>query len=157
MLVREVMTREVECVAPDATLQEAARKMRDLDVGPLPVCDNDRLAGMITDRDIAVRVAALGKDPRETKVRDAMTGDVEYCFDDEEVEQVARRMGELKLRRLPVMNRHKRLVGLVSLGDVAFQAGAGKGAEALQRVSRPGQPHDQSEETYAGQKPNPHR
>jgi CBS domain-containing protein len=156
MKASEAMTRDVEITRPDDTIEHAARLMAQIDAGALPVGEGDRLVGMITDRDIAIRVAALGKDPRQTRVRDAMTGEVEYCFEDEDAEEVARRMGDLKLRRLPVLNRDKRLVGLVSLGDLAFQAGGGTGAEALERVSRPGQPHDQSEEAYAGQKPNPH-
>jgi CBS domain-containing protein len=157
MKVSEAMTRDVEIAKPDDSVEHAARLMAQIDAGALPVGEGDRLVGMITDRDIAVRVAALGKDPRHTKVRDAMTAEVQYCFDDEDVAQVTQRMGELKLRRLPVMNRDKRLVGLVSLGDLALQTGAGPGAEALEQVSRPGQPHNQSEQAYAGLKPNPQR
>jgi CBS domain-containing protein len=157
MKASEAMTRDVEITRPDDTIEHAARLMAQIDAGALPVGEGDRLVGMITDRDIAIRVAALGKDPRQTRVRDAMTGEVEYCFDDEDVEQVTRRMGQLKLRRLPVMNRDKRLVGLVSLGDVALETGTGRSAETLEQVSRPGQPHNQSEEAYSGAKPNPHR
>ncbi|SRR5579884_2183092 len=138
MLVREVMTREVECVAPDATLQQAAQKMRDLDVGPLPVCDNDRLAGMITDRDIAVRAVAEGRDPKATRVRDAMTAGVDYCFEDDDVGQAARVMKEKQIRRLAVLNHDKRLVGIVSLGDLAVETGdAHLAGHTLERVSEP--------------------
>jgi CBS domain-containing protein len=137
MQVNEVMTRGVECVSPDATLQEAARKMKDLDVGPLPVCDNDRLAGILTDRDIAVRAVAEGRDPRATRVRDVLSPGVVYCFEDDDVQEAARLMEEKQVRRLVVLDRAKRLVGIVSLGDLAVQTSdrdlAGK---ALEEVSR---------------------
>ena len=137
MQVNEVMTRGVECVSPDATLQEAARKMKDLDVGPLPVCDKDRLAGILTDRDIVVRAVAEGRDPRSAHVRDVMTPDVVYCFEDQDVQEAARLMEEKQVRRLVVLDRAKRLVGIVSLGDLAVQTSdrdlAGK---ALEEVSR---------------------
>src|SRR3712207_146292 len=107
MQVREVMTRDVEVVHPDATLQEAARKMDALDVGPLPVCDGDRLVGMITDRDIVVRATAAGRDPKTTHVRDAMTRDVVYCFEDQDVREAARVMEEQQIRRVVVLDRDK--------------------------------------------------
>ena len=137
MQVNEVMTRGVECVSPDATLQEAARTMKDLDGGPLPVCDNDRLAGILTDRDIAVRAVAEGRDPRATRVRDVLSPGVVYCFEDDDVQEAARLMEEKQVRRLVVLDRAKRLVGIVSLGDLAVQTSdrdlAGK---ALEEVSR---------------------
>jgi CBS domain-containing protein len=117
MKTRDVMTWGVECVSPDTSLQEAARKMRDLDVGPLPVCDNDRLAGVLTDRDITVRATAEGRDPRTTMVRDVMTPDPVYCFEDQEVHEAARLMEEKHIRRLLVLNRQKHLVGIMSLVD----------------------------------------
>src|SRR5262249_45252353 len=92
MQVHDVMTRGVECVAPDTTLQEAARKMKELDVGPMPVCDNDRLVGMLTDRDIAVRAVAEGRDPKTARVRDAMTEGINYCYEDDDVAVAARQM-----------------------------------------------------------------
>jgi CBS domain-containing protein len=141
MQVKEVMTKGAECVGPDTTLQEAARKMRDLDVGPLPVCDNDRLAGMLTDRDIVVRAVAEGRDPRTAKVRDAMSEGISYCYEDDAVADAARLMREKQVRRLVVLNRDKRLVGIVSLGDLAVETGderlAGK---TLERVSQPATP-----------------
>jgi CBS domain-containing protein len=138
MQVKDVMTRGVECVSPDATLQEAARKMRDLDVGPLPVCDNDRLAGMLTDRDIVVRAVAEGRDPRSAKVREAMTEGIDYCFEDDDLEQAARLMRQRQVRRLVVLNRDKRLVGIVSLGDLAVETGGDEVAgKTLERVSQP--------------------
>jgi CBS domain-containing protein len=138
MQVKDAMTRGVECVSPDATLQEAARKMREMDVGPLPVCDSDRLAGMVTDRDITVRAVADGRDPRTTRVRDVMTEGIDSCFEDDDVADAARLMREKQVRRLVVLNRDKRLVGIVSLGDLAVESGdehlAGK---TLERVSQP--------------------
>ena len=142
MQVKEVMTRGVECIRPGASLQEAARKMRDLDVGPLPVCgDNDRLAGMITDRDITVRAVAEGQDPKTARVQDIMTPDVMYCFEDQDVAEATRLMQESQIRRLLVLNRDKCLVGIVSLGDLAVKTGDKRlSGEALQQVSEPAQP-----------------
>jgi len=142
MQVKDIMTPNAECIQPDDTLEEAAKKMRDLDVGPLPVCgDNDRLAGMITDRDITVRAVAEGKDPRTTKVREVMTEQIIYCFEDQDVEEAARLMKERQVRRLVVLNRDKRLVGIVSLGDLATETGDRKKAgEVLQDISEPATP-----------------
>jgi CBS domain-containing protein len=124
MQVQDVMTKRAECVRPSASLQEAARKMKDLDVGLLPVCgDNDRLAGMLTDRDITVRAVAEARDPQTTTVKDAMTPDVVYCFEDQDVQEAARLMREHQIRRLVVLNRDKRLVGVVSLDDLAVETG----------------------------------
>jgi CBS domain-containing protein len=136
MQVSEVMTRGVECIAPDSTLQEAAQKMKSLDVGPMPVCDHDRLAGMLTDRDIAVRAVAEGRDPKSTRVRDVMTPEVLYVFEDQDVREAARLMQEKQVRRLLVLNRDRRLTGIVSLGDVAVQTGdQNLAGQTLERVS----------------------
>jgi CBS domain-containing protein len=138
MQVKDVMTKGAECVRPDDTLQDAARKMKGLDVGPLPVCDNDRLVGMITDRDITVRAVAEGKDPRSARVRDAMTEGVCYCFEDDDVADAARLMKEKQIRRLVVLNRDKRLAGIVSLGDLAVETGDEHLAgQTLEHVSQP--------------------
>ena len=119
MLLRDVMTPHVEVIHPDATLREAAQKMKTLDVGPVPVCDGDRLQGMLTDRDITIRATAEGRDPNTTRVREVMTPDVVYCFEDQDVVEAARMMEERQIRRLVILNRDKRLVGIVSLGDLA--------------------------------------
>jgi CBS domain-containing protein len=142
MQIRDIMTPGVECVRPDDTLQEAARKMRDLDVGPMPVCgENDRLAGMITDRDITVRAVAEGRDPKSTKVRDVMTEDVISCFEDQDVQDAARLMQSRQVRRVLVLNRDQRLVGIISLGDLAVEADDSRWAgEVLQDVSEPAVP-----------------
>jgi CBS domain-containing protein len=121
MLLRDVMTPHVEVIHPDATLTEAARKMKALDVGPVPICDGDRLQGMITDRDITIRATAEGRDPNTTRVREVMTPDIVYCFEDQDVREAAQIMEERQIRRLVVLNREKRLVGIVSLGDLATQ------------------------------------
>jgi CBS domain-containing protein len=119
MLVRDCMTKKVELAAPGMSLRHAAQKMRDGDYGFLPVGENDRLVGMITDRDIAVRAVAEGKDPKSTRVREVMSDKVLYCFDDQTTEEVAENMGLNQVRRLPVLNRQKRLVGILALGDLA--------------------------------------
>jgi len=142
MRVNEVMTKGAECVRPDASIREAAGRMRDLDCGALPVCgDDDRLAGMLTDRDITVRSVAAGRDPGADRVRDVMTPGIVYCFEDQDTAEAARIMREKQIRRLPVLNRDKRLVGIVSLGDLAVQTGdehmAGR---TLEGVSEPGGP-----------------
>jgi CBS domain-containing protein len=141
MWIRDIMTRNVECVWPDDTLQEAALKMKDLDVGPLPVCDYDHVVGMLTDRDITVRAVAEGRDPRSTRVRDVMTRNVVSCSEDDAVEEAARLMQERQIRRLLVLDSDKRLIGIVSLGDLAAEAeDPYRMAEVLQDVSVPAVP-----------------
>jgi CBS domain-containing protein len=138
MLLKDIMTRDVEVIRPDASLQEAAERMRALDVGPLPVCDGERLVGMITDRDLTVRATAEGKDPATTQVRDVMTADVHYCFEDQDVNEAARMMQERQVRRLLVLNRDKRLAGIVSLGDLAVETDdEDLSGETLEAVSEP--------------------
>ena len=136
--VGEKMTRDVRLTRPDETIRVAARVMADIGVGALPVADGDRLVGVVTDRDIAVRAVAEGKGP-DTLVQEVMTPEVKYCFDFEDLELVARNMGDQQVRRLPVVDRDKRLVGILSLGDVAtggdVQHAAG---DALAGVSRSG-------------------
>ncbi|MPZ34937.1 MAG: CBS domain-containing protein [Rhodospirillales bacterium] len=143
MRVSEAMSRDVQVAASDQTLQQAATKMRDLDVGALPVGENDRLVGMITDRDIAIRAVADNKAP-STKVRDAMTRAVKFCYDDEDVDHVARNMGDQQVRRLPVVNRDKRLVGILALGDLAAQGAVRPAAQALEGICQPGGRHSQA-------------
>lgn len=141
MQVSELMTAHVECIRPEASLVDAARKMKKLDVGPLPVCgDKERLVGMITDRDIVIRAVADGRDLAETKVQDIMTPDVEYCFEDQAVEHAARLMREKQIRRLVVLNRDKRLVGILSLGDMAVDGDEQLAGSALEGISEPSAP-----------------
>jgi len=138
MLVKEIMTRNLEVVSPGDTLEQAARKMEVLDVGPLPVCEGKRVVGMITDRDITVRATAAGCDPKTTLVHDAMSQEITWCYEDQDVQDAARLMKEKQIRRLLVMNRADDLVGIVSLGDLATEAGGqGQPGEVLKKVSEP--------------------
>jgi CBS domain-containing protein len=139
--VKDVMTTSVETIGPDSPLQEAAERMKALDVGPLPVCDGHRLVGMITDRDITVRAVAQGFGGAMGSVRDVMTPDVVSCFEDQDVREAARLMQEHRVRRLVVLNRDKRLVGIVSLGDLAVATGDDTLAgETVEKVSEPATP-----------------
>lgn len=119
MIVKECMTKKVELGTPDMTLREAALKMRDGDFGILPIQKNDKLVGMITDRDIAIRCVAEGADAKKLKVGEVMTEKVLYCFEDQSLDEVAKNLGENQIRRLPVVNREKRLVGILALSDLA--------------------------------------
>ncbi|MFC3079619.1 CBS domain-containing protein [Phenylobacterium terrae] len=143
MKVGECMTRDVRLASPDETLREAARAMADLDAGVLPVGENDRLVGMITDRDIAVRGVGEGKGP-DAKIREVMTQDVRYCFEDDDAEDVLENMGEQQVRRMPVLNAEKRLVGIISIGDLAGREEPRRAGEALSEISRPGGAHSQT-------------
>ncbi len=139
MKISEVMTRDVRIASPDDTLADAARVMAALDCGVLPVSNSERLIGMITDRDIAIRGVAEGLGPDAT-VADVMTDDVKYCFEDDDCDDVARNMGEIQLRRLPVVSRDKRLVGIVSIGDLAVTMEEDEEesiGESLAAISRP--------------------
>lgn len=136
MTVKNCMTKNVEMVEPAASLREAAEKMRDGDFGMLPVTENDRLVGMLTDRDIVIRGVAEGKDSRQTQVRDVMSKSVLYCYEDQSLEEVARNLGKNQVRRLPVLSRDKRLVGILSLGDLAqSEADQLEVEDALQQIS----------------------
>ena len=143
MKVREAMTQDVCLATPEQTICDAARVMAEIDAGALPVEQDDRLVGVITDRDIAVRAVAAGKSP-ETKVRDVMSREVLYCYDDQDLDAVIRNMGTVKVRRLPVVSRDKRLVGIISLGDLARQHHATMEEKALRDLSQPGGAHSQS-------------
>jgi CBS domain-containing protein len=142
MKVSDAMTSEVQLCTPGDTLKDAAQAMAALAVGLLPVTDNERLVGMISDRDIAIRGIGMGRGP-EARVGDEMTAEVRYCYDDQNLDEVSAIMGDIQVRRLPVLNRDKRLVGIIALGDIALaQAGNGTGA-ALSAISRPGGQHVQ--------------
>src|SRR2546425_5901862 len=114
MKLKDIMTEKVEVVAPECSLYEAARKMRDLDVGVLPVCDGERLVGMLTDRDLTTRAVAEGRDPKSSIVRESMTPEIVYCFEDQDTHEAEELMAQKQIRRLPVLNRDKRLVGIVA-------------------------------------------
>jgi CBS domain-containing protein len=143
MRVNECMTRDVTMVDPQTSIRDAAKMMADCDAGILPVSENDRLVGMITDRDIAVRGVAAGKGP-DAKVRDVMSAEVRYCFEDDDSKDVLRNMSDLQVRRLPVLSRNKRLVGIVSLSDLASSGQAPEAGKALTGIARPGGEHSQA-------------
>ena len=144
MQVKDAMTRDVELASPTQTIREAALMMGEADCGALPVADKGSLVGMITDRDIAVRAVAAGKGP-DTLVKEIMSPEVLYCFEDQSLEEVADNLGNQKVRRLPVMSREKRLVGILSLGDMARKAdGSDPAGDALKAISQPGGEHSQS-------------
>ena len=143
MRISECMTRDVRLAEPRMTLREAAQLMAACDAGALPVGDNDRLVGMLTDRDITVRAVAEGKGP-DTTVGEAMTRDVCWCYEDERPEDVLQRMGEQQIRRMPVLNRSKRLVGIIAMADLTESADPERTGDALCAISREGGAHSQS-------------
>lgn len=141
MLIKNMMTRDVEVIRPDSGVQEAASKMKSLNIGSLPVCNGNKIQGMITDRDIAIRAVAQGLNVAQTKVADIMTGDLLYCFDDQPVSEAASVMQQHQIRRLPIVNRSKELVGIISLGDLAVDTDNAKLAGAtLEDISQPSMP-----------------
>jgi len=143
MQVKDAMTPDVELASPNQTIRQAALLMGECDCGVLPVADKDSLVGMITDRDIAIRGIAAGKGPK-TKVAEIMSQEVLYCFEDQDLDEVAANLANIQVRRLPVLNREKRLVGILSLGDMARKAdGADPAGDALKGISQPGE-HSQS-------------
>jgi CBS domain-containing protein len=142
MRVSEAMTRDVRICNPSDSIRDCATMMAEIDAGAMPVGEGDRLVGMITDRDIALRGVAQGKSP-DAPVREVMSQEVKYCFEDEELEQVAKNMSDIRVRRLPVLSREKRLVGIVSLGDLAMKERKAA-TKAVSGVSQPGGPHSQA-------------
>jgi CBS domain-containing protein len=143
MKVREAMTGNVRLTNPDRSIREAAQMMIDQDIGALPVGEDDRLVGMITDRDIAVRAVARGLGP-DTKIREVMSADVLYCFEDEDLDDATQNMGDVKVRRLPVLNRDKRLVGILSISDLSRREDAEQIGKAIADISAPGGAHSQA-------------
>ena len=136
MKIEQAMTPAVRCVPADATLVEAAKVMQELDVGAVPVCEAERLAGMLTDRDIVLRCVSEGRDPRRTTVQEIMSEGIIHIYADQELEDAAELMEQKQIRRLPVLNREKRLVGILSLGDVAIHTSNELSGEALKVVSQ---------------------
>ncbi len=146
MKIAECMTRDIEIVAPGQPIREAAQFMLRADTGIMPVSEGDKLVGLVTDRDIAVRAVAEGRGP-DTPVSEIMSGDVLFCFEDEEVEAVAIKMGEAQVRRMPVLSRDDdRLVGIVSLGDISRSEQSEAASVALDGITDPGGKHNQSSE-----------
>jgi CBS domain-containing protein len=122
MKIKDCMSKNWNIVGPETSIAELAKMMRDQDFGFMPVAENDRMIGVVTDRDIVLRCVARGADPIATNVRNVMTARTYYCFDDQTIDEVLDNMSEIQVRRLPVVNRQKRLVGIVSLGDLAQMA-----------------------------------
>jgi CBS domain-containing protein len=142
MQIRDVMTPALENIPFDASLMSAARRMKSLNVGSLPVCQDDKLIGMITDRDITIRAVATGMDPADATVREAMSGELFFCYEDDTVEAAAKLMEDKQICRLPVFSRQNRPVGIVSLGDLAIRNGDDRlSGEVLERVSETPQPY----------------
>lgn len=143
MKISDCMSRDVRVAAPDNTIQSAAQIMADIDAGFLPVGNDDRLVGIVTDRDIAIRGVAVGRPP-ETSVREVMSEQVLYCFDDEDTDTVLENMADIQVRRLPVVDRDKRLVGIVSISDLADASDARNAGEAFSEITRPSMLHSQA-------------
>ena len=149
--IKDVMTPQAEVISPDATSEEAASLMKTLDIGVLPVCDEEGLVGILTDRDLVVRVLAATRDPKAVLVGEAMTPSVVYCFEDDEVEHAATVMAGQQIRRLPVLDRNRKLVGIVSVGDIAVHTQDHRlTGEVLENVSQPSMPK-RSEQAEAGE------
>jgi CBS domain-containing protein len=142
MKVSECMTCEVRIADPDETLQDAARAMSDIDAGILPIGEGDRLVGILTDRDITIRAVARGRSPT-ARIRDVMTKEVRYCYADQDIDDVLDNMADLQVRRLPVLDREKRLVGIVSISDLACNGEAARAGEVLGDIARPSGLHSQ--------------
>ena len=139
MQIREVMTRSVDVIDPNTMIRDAAARMRADNVGSLPLGEHDRLVGMVTDRDITVRAVAENRAPGTTAVREVMSEKVAYCFEDDSLEEAAHKMAECQVRRLPVLNRDKRLVGIISVADLGRHADEASEAlkDALRGISEP--------------------
>jgi CBS domain-containing protein len=140
MQIRDIMTRDVQVVAPSDSIRRAAELMDSLNVGVLPVCDGGNLVGVVTDRDITVRATSTGRAPDECLVGEVMTADVRYCYEDDVVNDVARLMGSVQIRRIPVLDQSNRLTGIIALGDIATQAKENAAGPTLERISEPSRP-----------------
>lgn len=148
MLVKDCMTPRVEWISPDTTLREAARRMKDNEVGCLPIGEHDRVIGMITDHDILSRAVAAGKDPAKTKTREVMSSGLTWCYDDQSLEEAIHLMTKKQIHHLPVMSRSKRMIGMLSLSDVALKGGGNVSDEFLQLLSRDATRHAESEQAH---------
>lgn len=134
--LKEVMSKDVQCLSPQTGLKEIAKAMKELNVGSIPICENDRIVGIVTDRDIVLRTLADTLDPVSTRAKDVMTTPIVYCFEDQDIGEASRLMEVRQIRRLIVLNREKRLVGIVSLGDLSVRGGSEELAgETLEKIS----------------------
>jgi CBS domain-containing protein len=140
--LKEIMTPYVESITPEETVQDAAMRMKDLNVGAIPVCDEGALVGMVTDRDLVVRVLAEGRDHKEVTVSEAMSPDIVYCFEDDDTEKASQIMADRQIRRLPILSREEKLVGIIALADLATRGSeAPSSCEVLEQVSGPTHVH----------------
>ena len=136
--VKDVMTKHVECLGPETSLRDIAAKMKEIDAGSIPICDKDRLVGMVTDRDIVIKTLGSDRDPDAVKAGDVMTSPIVYCFEDQPIEEVARIMEVKQVRRIVALTREKRLAGIISLGDISLKGGSNEvSEEILEQVSKP--------------------
>lgn len=136
MKIKDIMTRDVKFISPNLTIMEAANVMREKDIGALPVGENDKLLGMLTDRDLTVRGTAIGSDPKTAIVKQIMTPKCLYCFEEDSVEDTAENMAQNQIRRLAVLNNDKRLVGIVALADISLKASKETAGKALEGISK---------------------
>lgn len=136
MKISDIMSRDVQVARPDDSIQSVAQRMKDIDVGSLPVCDGDRIQGIVTDRDIAIRAVAEGRS-FTSAISDIMTPEVEYVFDDDDAAEAADRMADAQIRRLPVVNRDKRLVGIIALADLTGKLKDKVAGQTLEDISEP--------------------
>ncbi len=140
--VSDIMTRGVRTMAPQETIAQAARAMQELGVGAIPICEGDRLIGMVTDRDIVLRAVAKSLSPEQTFLEEVLSPDVCWCFDDDPVEVATKKMQDARIRRIPVLDHDQHLVGVLSLGDVSVKGDSEEAGDALSDISEPAQPHD---------------
>lgn len=141
MQIKEIMTKNVKVIPENAAVRDAAKLMKDIDVGSIPVVNSKEVVGIITDRDIVLRSTAEGRNPNDTMVREVMTVDFYFAYEDEDIQEAARVMSDKQIRRLPVVNRQNELVGIVSLGDLSVDAGKDKiSADTLEKISKPARP-----------------
>ena len=150
MLVRDLMTRGVRTLSPKDTVTFAAQAMAELDVGSIPVCDGQRLVGVVTDRDLTIRSIAQQRDPQSTVLQDVMSAEVHWCYEDQSIEEAAQLMRDAQIRRLPIVDHERKLVGVISLGDLAAKGGEIQAGEALKDISTPCEPDRSGQSAASG-------
>jgi CBS domain-containing protein len=148
--VRDIMTRGVRTLSPSDTVMFAAQAMAELDVGAIPVCDGRRLVGMLTDRDITIRSVAQGFDPQNTALEQVMSSDVQWCYEEQSIEEATQLMRDAQIRRLPIVDHERHLVGVLSLGDVAAKGELQEASEALKDISTPSEPERSGQSAASG-------
>ena len=149
-MVRELMTRGVRTLSPNDNMLFAAQAMAELDVGSIPVCDGQRLVGVVTDRDLTIRGMAQDRSPQQTKLTDVMSADVQWCYEEQSVEEAAQLMRDAQIRRLPIVDHDRKLVGVVSLGDLAVKGDEQEASETLKDISTPSEPDRSGQSAASG-------